>query len=81
MITETIPNFFTKALFLLRNWLEHKPVKIIMCVKPSVHISDILSNLLFGKLYYKEGKVSICQRMNDTNIKQGTQAKILQGIA
>lgn len=52
-----------------------------MCVKPSVHISDILSNLLFGKLYYKEGKVSICQRMNDTNIKQGTRAKILQGIA
>lgn len=78
MITETIPNFFTKALFLLRNWLEHKPLKIIMCVKPSIHISDILSNLLFGKLYYKEEK---CQRMNDTNIKQDTRAKILQGIA
>lgn len=52
-----------------------------MRVKSSVHISGILSNLLFGRLYYKEGKVSICQRMNNTNIKQDTQAKILQGIA
>lgn len=43
-----------------------------MCVKPSVHIPDISSNILFGRLYYKEGKVSILQRMNDINIHQDT---------